>query len=902
MSALPRERLLEMFDLKHEVSFAHSEYTKINRYFDDEAKFPLIEKAYQGALNDLHLRENDLLFNVAQETVLGQEVTSRVAALFRFKKVSSVVTGRQIYLKWYGFDLDDWDKLLQGVQPNPMHQARWLLELTRSTLKALQLLHTAGYVHSDIHMANLCLPHADLAVQPDGKSISCTVDPDKLKLIDLGLSLKRTHQRGLPPRFAAKPGEVGRVIQFNSGMVPANPSWLYEAYAAAQSGDNTPFLALDWRVDLWRTGKLLEHWWKAAWDAEGLAGSPAQRKLAADLPGDLMKCVPGSDHDANGHLPHQLFIDQIDSVIDKSQAREFVIALDKPVPAWVKKQLKPRALPPPDKVEPPVPETVTPSGSRRVPILFLVTYLVMGGLVGAAGYQYLKKSKAAEGTLGTVPAPSVAPTAAKATVDAVKATAAQAAKDAAVEPAKKAASAQTPGQPAPATHAGAPVLVVLPKVLSAGPGTKLGQVGGKAEVDEKPPYEARLPYTLAMGEAEITFEQWNQCVKDNACNKGGGDQGWPGEDLPAMNISWNDIQGLDKDGKVEPGKGYFNWLNKKAGIDNNSPNKYRLPTEAEWELAARAGSDGQWSLGADNNAMLKDSTANYSTSTQYDNSRPGTMRVKSFQPNKWGLHDMHGNVWEWVQDCYSPNEYEGRKTNNGWNASQTAAEVANCNRVLRGGSWTNFSPWILRSAARNNTAPGSSYYGLGFRVARTLPPPVPLTGSKHLDQKELTDSAVKSKPNQASFALGAIKVQSLFGFPLRAEIEIPNITAQAAAGLKTAIASPDAFRAAGLTYDPALAPVKVSLQRRGDGRPFILLTSDVVITQPFVDFILEVTWNGGRIVRDYTMLFDPPLRKAATQSVTGKETRNPRQPTNPIVQRGMRTWPVARVEHHKPIE
>ena len=89
MSALPRERLLEMFDVRHEVSFAHGDYTKINRYFDEDANFALIEKAYQGALTALQARENDLLFNVAQTTALGQEVTSRVAALFRFEKPSS---------------------------------------------------------------------------------------------------------------------------------------------------------------------------------------------------------------------------------------------------------------------------------------------------------------------------------------------------------------------------------------------------------------------------------------------------------------------------------------------------------------------------------------------------------------------------------------------------------------------------------------------------------------------------------------------------------------------------------------------------------------------------------------------------------------------------------------------
>jgi len=123
--------------------------------------------------------------------------------------------------------------------------------------------------------------------------------------------------------------------------------------------------------------------------------------------------------------------------------------------------------------------------------------------------------------------------------------------------------------------------------------------------------------------------------------------------------------------------------------------------------------------------------------------------------------------------------------------------------------------------------------------------------------------------NATALSLGRITVQSALGEPLRAEIDVPDINAEEAASLKTAIASPDAFRAAGLEYNPAMAGLQATLQRRSDGRAFIRLSSDRAINDPFVDVILEASWASGRIARDYTMLFDPPsLRQTAPAAPT----------------------------------
>ncbi|WP_233259668.1 FimV/HubP family polar landmark protein [Ramlibacter sp. WS9] len=121
-----------------------------------------------------------------------------------------------------------------------------------------------------------------------------------------------------------------------------------------------------------------------------------------------------------------------------------------------------------------------------------------------------------------------------------------------------------------------------------------------------------------------------------------------------------------------------------------------------------------------------------------------------------------------------------------------------------------------------------------------------------------------SASDASALALGRVTVQSALGEPLRADIEIPEINADEIASLRAAVASPDAFRAAGFDFNPSLSGLTITLQKRADGRHFLRLTSSRPINDPFIDLILEANWSSGRIVRDYTMLFDPPnLRQTA---------------------------------------
>lgn len=135
-----------------------------------------------------------------------------------------------------------------------------------------------------------------------------------------------------------------------------------------------------------------------------------------------------------------------------------------------------------------------------------------------------------------------------------------------------------------------------------------------------------------------------------------------------------------------------------------------------------------------------------------------------------------------------------------------------------------------------------------------------------------------------ALSLGRLTVQSALGEPLRAEIAIPDITPDEAASLKAALASPEAFKAAGVEYNAGLANVRVVFEQRGDGRAVLVLTTNRPLTEPFLDLILEANWANGKVSRDYTLLLDPPVLKAtapASQPVPVNEAAVPATPSTP---------------------
>jgi formylglycine-generating enzyme required for sulfatase activity len=218
-------------------------------------------------------------------------------------------------------------------------------------------------------------------------------------------------------------------------------------------------------------------------------------------------------------------------------------------------------------------------------------------------------------------------------------------------------------------------------------------MGSEETADEKPVHKVTIAKPFAVGRFEATFAEWDTCVSDGGCNYRPDDRGWGRDNRPVINVSWDEIT-----------KEYVPWLARKTG------KTYRFPTEAEWEYAARAGSTAKYTWGNE----LGSNRANCDRcGSRWD--RRQTAPVGSFEPNAFGLFDMHGNVWEWVADCRK-DSYANASSND-----NVAPGVTTCPRVLRGGSWVT-DPGSMRAASRLGLTQGGRGFNYGFRLVRTLSP------------------------------------------------------------------------------------------------------------------------------------------------------------------------------------
>lgn len=227
-----------------------------------------------------------------------------------------------------------------------------------------------------------------------------------------------------------------------------------------------------------------------------------------------------------------------------------------------------------------------------------------------------------------------------------------------------------------------PVMVVIP------PGTfTMGSSSGKRS--ERPTRTVSVRRMFGIGKYEVTFKEWDACVAVGSCLAAPSDQGWGRGNRPVINVSWDDTQE------------FVRWLTKKTG------ERYHLPSEAQWEYAARARSNTKYAWGdslGDNQANCK------GCGSKWGGDR--TAPAGSFRKNAFGLHDMHGNVWEWMEDCWHRNYRRAPKDERAWTGGACQQTV------LRGGSFSENADYSSSSRrARYFSAPR---YNFGFRVARIV--------------------------------------------------------------------------------------------------------------------------------------------------------------------------------------
>jgi formylglycine-generating enzyme required for sulfatase activity len=220
----------------------------------------------------------------------------------------------------------------------------------------------------------------------------------------------------------------------------------------------------------------------------------------------------------------------------------------------------------------------------------------------------------------------------------------------------------------------------------------MGDLQGEGDIDQIPVHTVQIIKPIALSRFEVTFDEYDAFAK--ATNRSlPSDQSWGRGRRPVINVSWEDAQA------------YAKWLSEQTG------KRYRLPSEAEWEYVARAGSKTSYWWG---DQIGKGQANCRGCGSQWDANQ--TAMVGSFKPSSFGLYDTAGNVWEWVEDCWHEN-YNGAPTDGRAWKEENGGQCGQ--RVIRGGSWGNH-PVSLRSSVRSRFVADFRGYFIGFRLAQDI--------------------------------------------------------------------------------------------------------------------------------------------------------------------------------------
>jgi len=234
--------------------------------------------------------------------------------------------------------------------------------------------------------------------------------------------------------------------------------------------------------------------------------------------------------------------------------------------------------------------------------------------------------------------------------------------------------------------ASCPGMVIVP-----GGEFMMGSLAAEGRRSEQPQHKVVIERAFAVSRFELTFSQWDACIAHGGCTHRPDDRGWGRGSFPVTDVSWDDA------------RQYVAWLSKQTGRD------YKLLSEAEWEYAARAGSKRRFPWGDDLGKGLANCPG---AETPWDDKQPAP--VGSFEANAFGLHDMIGNLWEWVEDSWHGNYSGAPSRGESWPAGDATK------RVLRGGSYALTAGECYTAFRDFARPPEFRNYIFGIRVARTL--------------------------------------------------------------------------------------------------------------------------------------------------------------------------------------
>ncbi|MDL2268399.1 SUMF1/EgtB/PvdO family nonheme iron enzyme [Desulfosarcina sp. OttesenSCG-928-A07] len=727
MSTIPIEALVRMFNPDYE-SIEERELAKIIRYLDGNTI--RVGKTY-NRLTHLQVHEIklnlDLLGKIVEigeppyPTVLhyiaGPENTEIKSSSTEPLNKADIIT------KWYGFDLDDWQQLLPLAENPMLYHSTFLLQLLKTAIEGLYALYSVKFIHCDIKKDNLCLAVELPKCIQTKTHWQGTLDPSRLKIIDLGLCFRSGSKdlHSLPDLRNFSLSKEGRCERVKA------------AFGLMATKKDTELLSkLDWRVDCYDMSRVFKHFLEIA------------QKSPRDLHGPYKHSI------CFKKLVNQM--EQTGKSIDETKdqgSKNTGDVPNQPYLGWLAEIRKTFSDVPPQQQQwpflaPKDPATYIPSernaGITVVPSEYGESFEQGKKALAeierqreAADAEYrsiLLQITNAEAEIENLLARKQSADADLQAADDLK-EATQAKIQELLERKRNAeellrrmekrinstrsvkkrylvgfltliccvafywltegnrAETAQPQPPRKPDVVSVPVVPLKTHTNSIGvefvlipASVRPFNMGSNEENDEKPIHPVTISKPFYLGKYEVTQAQW-EAVMGGESNK----SKFKGPNNPVEMVSWDDV------------KFFIRKLNEKE-----STSKYRLPTEAEWEYAARAGGETAYCFGDHVSQLEK-----YAWYGE-DWNKGSTHAVGQKSPNTWGLYDMHGNVWEWVEDWYGGRYYHNSPS------TDPKGPPSGDYGVLRGGSWCSYAKHC-RSANRSHGGPGNQYATRGFRLA-----------------------------------------------------------------------------------------------------------------------------------------------------------------------------------------